>query len=104
MHNYPSAMPKKEIMTETPKVAQWGTLAPAPKKSGIIQLQRTNFPKKSSESSEDSEYNDNSDDSDDSDDSNDNIVSDSSQSCICDEEGPCDHHMIMQALAKYKYQ
>jgi hypothetical protein len=45
-----------------------------------------------------------SDDSDDSDDSNDNIASDSSESCVCDEEGPCDHHMIMRAIAKYEYQ
>jgi hypothetical protein len=42
-----------------------------PKKSGVIQLQCTNFPKKLSESSEDSEYSDDSDDSDDSDNSDD---------------------------------
>jgi hypothetical protein len=60
-------MPKKEIVTEMPKVAQSIMLAPLPKKSGVIQLQSTNFPKKDSESSEDSEYSDNSDDSNDSD-------------------------------------
>jgi hypothetical protein len=52
---YPSAVPKKEIVTEMPKIAQSTTPTPAPKKSGVIQLQGTNFPKKSSESSEDSE-------------------------------------------------
>jgi hypothetical protein len=76
-HKYPSAVPKKEIATETPKVAQSTAPSPAPKKSGVIQLQCTNFPKKDSESSEDSEY---SDDSDNSDDSDDNIASDSSES------------------------
>jgi hypothetical protein len=65
---YPSATPKKEIATETPKVAQSMTPAPAPKKSGVIQLHCTNFPKKDSESSKDSEYSDDSDDSNDSDD------------------------------------
>jgi hypothetical protein len=89
---------KKEIAEEMPKVAQTVTSAPAPKKSNVIQLQCTNFPKKPSESSESSEY---SEDSDDSDDSDDNIASDSSESCACDEEGPCDHHMMMRALAKY---
>jgi hypothetical protein len=101
---YPSAAPKKEIATETPKGAQRATPGPVPKKSGVIQLQCTNFPKKSPESSENSEYTDDSDDSNDSNDSDDNIVSDSSESCACDEEGPCDHHMIMRALAKYEYQ
>jgi hypothetical protein len=42
---------------------------PMLKKSGIIQLQCTNFPKKASESSVDSEYSDDSNDSDDSDNS-----------------------------------
>jgi hypothetical protein len=31
---YPSTAPKKEIATETPKVAQSATPAPVPKKSG----------------------------------------------------------------------
>jgi hypothetical protein len=92
---YPSAAPKKEIATETPKVAQSETPAPAPKKSGVIQLQCTNFPNKDSESSEDSEY------SDDSDDSDDNITSDSSESCACDEDGKCDHHWMQEALIEY---
>jgi hypothetical protein len=92
---YPSAAPKKEIAIEMPKVAQSTTPTPAPKKSGVIQLQCTNFPKKDSESSEDSEY------SDDSDDSDDNIASDSSESCASDEEGRCDHHMIMWALYQH---
>jgi hypothetical protein len=35
---YPSATPKKEIVTEMPKVAQSAMPAPMPKKSGIIQL------------------------------------------------------------------
>jgi hypothetical protein len=93
-HKYPSAVPKKEIAMEMPKVAM---PAPAPKKSGVIQLQCTNFPKKDSESSEDSEY---SDDSDDSDDSNDNIGS-YSDSCACDEEGECDYYFIQRARVDY---
>jgi hypothetical protein len=78
VRKYPSAMPKKEIVTEMPKVTQKVTPAPVPKKSGVIQLQCTNFPKKDSESSEDSEYSDDSNDSNDSNDSDDNIGSDSS--------------------------
>jgi hypothetical protein len=42
---YPSAMPKKEIAMETPKVAQSAMPAPAPKKSGVIQLQCTKLSK-----------------------------------------------------------
>jgi hypothetical protein len=98
---YPSATPKKEIATETPKVTQRATPAPMLKKSGVIQLQCTNFPKKDSESSEDSEYSDDSDDSDDSNDSDDNIGSDSSESCACDEDGKCDHHWMQEALIEY---
>jgi hypothetical protein len=77
-----------------PKVAQTVTFAPVPKKSGVIQLQCANFPKKPSESSESSEYSETSEYSDYSDD---NIGSDS-DSCTCDEEGPCDHHMMMQSI------
>jgi hypothetical protein len=43
---YPSAAPKTKIVTETPKVAQSATPALMPKKSGVIQLQCTDFPKK----------------------------------------------------------
>jgi hypothetical protein len=71
---YPSAAPKKEITTEMPKVAQSVMPTPVPKKSGVIQLQCTNFPKKDSESSKDSEYTENSEDSEDLD----NIASDES--------------------------
>jgi hypothetical protein len=73
---------------------------PAPKKSGVIQLQCTNFPKKSSESSKDSEYSDDSDHSDDSNDSDDNIGSDS-DSCACDEEGERDYHFIQWARVDF---
>jgi hypothetical protein len=106
---YPSATPKKEIMTEIPKVAQSVMPAPMPKKSGVIQLQCTNFPNKDSESSEDSEYSDDSndsndsddsDDSDDSNDSDDNIRS-NSDSCACDEEGECNYHFIQQARVDF---
>jgi hypothetical protein len=100
---YPSVAPKKEIARETPKVAQKATLAPAPKKSRVIQLQCTNFPKKDSESYEDSEYSgdsDDDDDSNDSDNSDDNIGS-NSDSCVCDEDGKCDHHWMQEALIKY---
>jgi hypothetical protein len=79
-HKYPSSAPKKEIVVEMPKVAQSVTPTPAPKKSGVIQLQSTNFPKKSSESSESSEHTKDSEYSD-------NIASDSSESCACDDEG-----------------
>jgi hypothetical protein len=71
---YPNAAPKKEIAMEMPKVAQSAMPAPVPKKSGVIQLQCTNFPKKSSESSEDSDYTEDSEDSEDLD----NIASDES--------------------------
>jgi hypothetical protein len=93
-HKYPSSAPKKKIAVEMPKVAQSVTSAPVPKKSGVIQLQCTDFPKKPSESSESSEYTEDSENSD-------NIASDSSESCACDEEGDCDHYMIQRALAKY---
>jgi hypothetical protein len=65
-----------------------------PKKSGVIQLQCTNFPKKASESSDDSEN------SEDSEYSNDNIGPDS-DSCTCDEEGECNYHMMQQAVAEF---
>jgi hypothetical protein len=71
------------------------TPALAPKKSGVIQLQCTNFPKKDSEGTEDSEYSDNSDNTDDSNDSNnsfDNIGS-NLDSCIYDEERDCDYYI-----------
>jgi hypothetical protein len=71
----PECYPKKEIVTEMPKVAQSVILAPVLKKSDIIQLQYTNFPKKDSESSENSEYTKDSEDSEDSEYLN-NIVSD----------------------------
>jgi hypothetical protein len=99
---YPSSAPKKEIAVEMPKVqtTQSVTSTPAPKKSNVFQLQCTNFPKKSSESSKSSEYTEDSEDSEYSD----NIASDSSESCACDEEGPCDHHFLRQAIAKYWWQ
>jgi hypothetical protein len=42
-HKYPGTAPKKEIAEEIPKVAPSAT-TPAPKKSGVIQLQCANFP------------------------------------------------------------
>jgi hypothetical protein len=100
---YPSAAPKKEIAIETPKVTQSEMLAPAPKKSGVIQLQYTNFPNKASESSDESETLDDSDYSDDSDDSDNNIGSDSDL-CTCDEDGKCYHHWMQEALIEYARQ
>jgi hypothetical protein len=93
-------VPKKEIATEMPKVAQSATPTPVPKKSGVIQLQCANFPKKSSESSGDSRTSEDSEYSDDSNDRDDNIRSDL-DSCACDEEGEYDYHFIQRAKVDY---
>jgi hypothetical protein len=70
---YPSAAPKRKIAKKMPKVAQSAVPTPVPKKSDVIQLQCTNFPKKDSESSKDSDYTEDSEDSEDSEDLNDTV-------------------------------